>query len=212
MKLYDYWRSSAAYRVRIGLALKGLRYEQVSVHLTRGGGEHRRPDFRAVNPQARVPALQLDNGAVLIQSPAILEYLEQVHPNPPLLPDDAVQRAKVRAVAAVIGCDVHPLTNAAGTLVYLREAVKADRDTIKAWLAHWVAQGFTAVEALIEGPEFCFGSAPTLADVYLVPQVYSARRFEVPLDGFPKIVRIADHCAGLEPFRRAAPENQPDAE
>jgi maleylacetoacetate isomerase len=212
MKLYGYWRSGAAYRTRIGLELKGVRYEQVSVHLTRGGGEQLRPEYRAVNPQARVPALELDNGIVLIQSPAILEWLEETYPEPPLLPKDPVLRAKIRGAAAVIGCDIHPLNNAAGTLVYLREVVKADREAIKAWVAHWTTQGFAALEALIEGREFCFGASPTLADVYLVPQVYAARRFEVPLDAFPKLVRVADRCTGLEPFRRAAPENQPDAE
>jgi len=214
MKLYGYWRSGAAYRVRIALHVKGVPYEHVGVHLARGGGEQHTPAYRAINPQGRVPTLVLDDGSMIIQSPAILEWIEDMYPEPPLLPADKTLRTQVRGVAALIGCDIHPLTNAgnSGPASYLRRAFKADDAAVHAWTAHWTTAGFGAVEALIEAAPCCFGSAPTLADVYLVPQVVSARRFKVPLDIFPKIVRAAEHCMGLEPFRRAAPENQPDAE
>jgi maleylacetoacetate isomerase len=211
MKLYGYWRSGAAWRVRIALNLKGVPYEQTFVHLSRNGGEHKKPAYRAINPQGRVPTLELDDGTRLVQSPAILEWLEETHPAPPLLPDDAVQRAKVRGIAALIGCDIHPLNNT-GPLNYLRRELNAGEDAVTAWIAHWIQAGFTGVEALIEGRQFCFGNGPTLADVYLAPQVASARRFKVPLDAYPKIERVADHCATLDAFRKAAPENQPDAE
>jgi maleylpyruvate isomerase len=211
MKLYGYWRSGAAYRVRIALNLKGVGYEYAAVHLLREGGEQNAPAYRALNPQGRVPCLVLDDGTVLIQSPAILEWLEETYPEPPLLPKDAMQRAKIRGLAALIGCDIHPLNNV-GPLNYLRGTFNADSAAILAWAGHWITHGFNAVEQLIEGGDFCFGSAPTLADIYLVPQVAGARRFKVPLDAFPKIVRVAGSCASLEAFRRAAPENQPDAE
>jgi maleylacetoacetate isomerase len=211
MKLYGYWRSGAAYRVRIALNLKGIAYEHVGVNLLKNGGEQNAPAYRALNPQRRVPSLMLDDGTVLIQSPAILEWLDEAYPEPPLLPKDTRLRAKIRGVAALIGCDIHPLNNV-GPLNYLRGAFKADSAAIYAWAGHWITEGFDAVERLIEGDDFCFGSRPTLADVYLVPQVAGARRFKVPLDAFPKIVRVAEQCAGIEAFRRAAPENQPDAE
>jgi maleylacetoacetate isomerase len=211
MKLYGYWRSGAAYRVRIALNLKGVTYEHVGVHLLRDGGEQNAPAYRALNPQGRVPCLVLDDGTVLIQSPAILEWLEETCPEPPLLPKDPVQRAKVRGFAALIGCDIHPLNNV-GPLNYLRNTFNADNGAIKAWAGHWITHGFNALERLIEGGDFCFGSTPTLADVYLVPQAASARRFKVSLDAFPKIGRVAESCASIEAFRRAAPENQPDVE
>jgi len=211
MKLYGYWRSGAAFRVRIALNLKGVAYEHAGVHLLKNGGEQNAPAYRALNPQGRVPSLVLDDGTILIQSPAILEWLDETYPEPPLLPKDPLLRANVRGIAAVIGCDIHPLNNL-GSLNYLRRAFNADIAAIHAWAGHWITQGFTAVERLIEGGNFCFGSAPTLADVYLVPQVAGARRFKVPLDAFPKIVRIAESCASLDAFWRAAPENQPDAE
>jgi maleylpyruvate isomerase len=211
MKLYGYWRSGAAYRVRIALNLKGVAYEHAAVHLLKNGGEQNAPAYRALNPHGRVPCLVLDDGTVLIQSPAILEWLEETYPEPPLLPKDRVQRAKIRGIAALIGCDIHPLNNV-GPLNVLRGTFNADSAAIRAWAGHWITHGFNAVEQLIEGGDFCFGSAPTLADVYLVPQVAGARRFKVPLDAFPKIIRVAQACARLEAFRRAAPETQPDAE
>jgi maleylacetoacetate isomerase len=211
MKLYGYWRSGAAYRVRIGLNLKGVVYEHVGVNLLKNGGEQNAPAYRALNPQGRVPSLMLDDGTILIQSPAILEWLEETYPDPQLLPKDPVLRAKIRGIAALIGCDIHPLNNL-GPLNYLRGAFKADSAAIYAWAGHWINHGFMAVEALLDDADFCFGAAPTLADVYLVPQVAGARRFKVPLDAFPKIERVAERCAVLEAFRRAAPESQPDAE
>ncbi len=206
MRLYGYFRSSAAYRVRIALNLKGLPYDQVPVHLVKG--EQSAPDYRALNPQGRVPALAVD-GTTLIQSPAILELIEETHPEPPLLPGDPVARAQVRAVAAVIGCDIHPLNN----LAVLRrlKAMGHDQAAIDDWIRHWVLEGLSAVEALIgEGP-FCFGNVPTLADVYLVPQLYNARRFATPLEAFPKILAAEAACLALPAFSQAAPEAQPDA-
>ncbi|MGH6816302.1 MAG: maleylacetoacetate isomerase [Hyphomicrobiaceae bacterium] len=214
MKLYDYWRSGAAYRVRIAFRIKGVPYEHVGVHLSRDGGAHHKPAYRAVNPQERVPALALDDGSVVVQSSAILEWLEETYPNPPLLPADKILRARVRGIAAIVGADIHPLTNAgnSGPGSYLKRTFGADDAAVRTWTAHWTTAGFRAVETLIEAAPCCVGNTPTLADVYLVPQVVSARRFQVPLDAFPKIVRAAEYCLSLEPFRRAAPEAQPDAE
>jgi maleylacetoacetate isomerase len=212
MKLYGYWRSGAAWRVRIALNLKGIAYESISVHLMRDGGEHTKPAYRAVNPQMRVPSLVLDDGTVLVQSPAILEWIEEAYPMPPLLPSDERTRAQIRGIAGIIGCDVHPLTNAAGTLKYLRQTNKLDEAAILAWLTQWTRAGFTAVEALIGDGPFSFGDRPTLADIYIVPQLAAARRFNVPVDDFARINRIAAHCATLEAFKDAAPESQPDRE
>ena len=206
MRLYDYFRSSAAYRVRIALNLKGLPYESVPVHLVKG--EQSAPDYLALNPQGRVPALAVD-GTVLVQSSAILEYLEETHPEPPLLPADPVRRARVRSVAALIGCDIHPLNN----LAVLRrlKAMGHEQPAIDKWYRHWVVTGLDAVEAMIEGGPFCFGETPTLADLYLVPQVFNARRFSVPLDRYPKSQAAEAACLALPAFRDAAPEAQPDA-
>jgi maleylacetoacetate isomerase len=211
MILNSYWRSGASYRLRIALNLKGLNYDTKPVHLVKNGGEQHQAAYRAINPQGRVPSLILDGGEVLMQSPAIIEWLEETHPNPPLLPKDALGRARVRAVASIIGCDIQPLGNV-GPLFYLKQVLGADDTANAAWVGHWIEQGFGAVEALIEGGDYCFGTGPTFADAYLVPQVYAARRFKVALDAFPKIARAADHCAGLEAFVKAAPQNQPDAE
>jgi maleylpyruvate isomerase len=211
VKLYTYFRSSAAYRARIALNLKGVAYEMVSVHLTRGGGQQHGAEFRAVNPQGRVPALALDSGETLIQSLAIIEYLEEAFPTPPLLPSDPVARAHVRALAQVIACDIHPLNNTS-PLFYLKNTLKHDQDTINAWYAHWVTVGFEAVEALLRPGPYAFGDKVTLADVCLVPQVANARRFNVPLDKFPKIVAVDAACLKLPAFDKARPENQPDRE
>jgi maleylacetoacetate isomerase/maleylpyruvate isomerase len=209
-RLYTYFRSGSSHRVRIGLALKGIAHDAVPVHLLRDGGEQRRPDYRAINPQARVPCLVLPDGDVLIQSPAILEYLEEVAPAPPLLPADPVQRAKVRGVAALIGCDIHPLNNIA-VLATLRQDFGASEDAVTAWIARWITDGFTAVENLIGDDGYCFGPQPGMADVYLVPQVFAARRFGVPLDAFPRIRRV-DALAQAHPaFVAAAPGNQADS-
>lgn len=211
MILNSYWRSGAAYRVRIALNLKGIAYDTVPIHLVRGGGEHNTAAYRQINPQGRVPSLVLDDGTVLIQSPAIIEWLEETYPTPPLLPQDPPMRAQIRGVAALIGCDIHPFGNV-GPLNYLRKHFGADDAACAAWAGHWIGSGFPAIEALIEGGDFCFGASPTIADVYLVPQVFGARRFKVPLDAFPKIARVAAHCATIPAFSAATPENQPDAE
>ena len=207
MRLYTYFRSSAAYRVRIALNLKGVAYEAVPVNLLKG--EQRQEGYRAVNPQQRLPSLDT-GGATLIQSPAILEYLDEAYPEPPLLPVGAANRARVRAVASLIACDIHPLNNS-GVLAYLKTRLGHDQAAADEWYAHWVREGFDAVEALIEPGPYAFGSRVTLADVYLVPQVFNARRFNVPLDAYPKIAAVDEACAALTAFQDAAPANQPDA-
>lgn len=207
MKLYTYFRSSAAYRVRIALALKGLSYESIPIHLVRR--EHRAPDYLAVNPQGRVPSLDHD-GEIVIQSPAILEYLDEVHPQPPLLPGDALHRARIRAVAAIVACDIHPLNNLS-TLAYVKETLGADQAAADAWYAHWVTEGFSAIEPLIAPAPFAFGEQPTMADVYLMPQIFNARRFAVPLDAFARIRAVEAACAAHPAFQAAAPAAQPDA-
>lgn len=210
--LYDYFRSSAACRVRIALRLKGLTYEQIPIHLVRGGGEHLSEAYRAINPQRRVPALAVGaDRTILIQSPAILEWLEETFPEPPLLPADPFSRARCRAVASIVACDIHPLNNS-GTVKYLRQQLGCGQPAIDAWYAHWITEGFSAIEDLIEPKPFAMGETVSLADLFIVPQVYNARRFAVPLDAFPKIVAVADACAALPAFSAAAPENQPDAE
>lgn len=211
MKLYSYFRSSAAYRVRIALNLKGLPYEMVPVHLTKDGGQQRAPTFRAVNPQMRVPAVKLSSGEVLTQSLAIIEYLDEINPERPLLPADALARAKVRAVAQLIACDIHPLNNLVA-LQYLKRTLKHEQPEIDAWYHHWVIEGFTALEAMMTPGPYACGAHVTLADVCLVPQVYNARRLKVPLDNFPKIVAVEAACLKLPAFDKARPENQPDAE
>jgi maleylacetoacetate isomerase len=211
VKLYSYFRSSAAYRVRIAFNLKGLSCDLVSIHLQKEGGLNKKPDFRAINPQMRVPALQLDSGEVLIQSLAIIEYVDETHPQPPLLPRDALQRAKVRAIAQIIACDIHPLNNV-GPLRYLKNQLGHDQAKIDAWYHHWVIEGFDAVETMIQPAPYLCGSEVTLADICLVPQVYNARRLKVPLERFPKIVAADAACAKLAAFDKARPENQADAE
>jgi maleylacetoacetate isomerase len=211
MKLYSYFRSSAAYRVRIALNLKGLAYETVPVHLIKDGGHNRRPEYRAVNPQMRVPALVAPSGEVLIQSLAIIEYLDETHPEPPLLPQDPIARAQARALAEIVACDIHPLNNS-GTLRYLKRGMHQEQTAIDNWYHHWVIEGFEAIEALVQPSPYACGSQVTLADVCLVPQVANARRLKVPLEKFPKIVGIDAACLKLAAFDRARPENQPDAE
>jgi maleylpyruvate isomerase len=210
VKLYTFFRSSAAYRTRIALALKDVPYEQVFVHLSKDGGHHKKPEYRAVNPQMRVPALVLSSGETLIQSLAIIEYLDDVFPDPPLLPADAELRAHVRAAAQIVACDIHPVNNS-GTLAYLRKT-GFDDETVNQWYAFWVTSGFEAIEAIIRPGPYAFGSRVTLADICLIPQVYNARRFKVPLDRFPKILGVEAACNKLPAFEKALPENQPDAE
>ena len=210
MILHGYWRSGAAYRARIALALKGLAYEQRGVDLRTGA--QRSDAFVAFNPQGMVPALEIE-GAVLTQSPAILEWLEETHPAHPLLPADPVGRAHVRAMAALIGCDIHPLNNLRVGKA-LRETFGADQAAVDAWAARWILPGFAALETLVErhGAGWCFGTSPTLADCYLVPQIYSARRFNVPLDAFPRLLAIDAAAARHPAFIAAHPDAQPDAD
>jgi maleylpyruvate isomerase len=211
VKLYSYFRSSAAYRARIALNLKGLAYETAPVHLIKDGGHNKRPEFRAVNPQMRVPALVAPTGEVLIQSLAIIEYLDEIHPEPPLLPKDAVGRAQARALAQIIACDIHPLNNVA-PLRYLKNEMHQEQSAIDAWYHHWILAGFDALEALVRPGPYACGTQVTIADIFLVPQVANARRLKVPLNRFPKIVGIDAACLALPAFDRARPENQPDAE
>ena len=211
MQLYTYFRSSAAYRVRIALNVKGLSAEMVPIHLQKEGGLNKKPEYRAVNPQMRVPALRLDSGELLTQSLAIIECLDEVVPEPPLLPRDPVERAKVRALAQLIACDIHPLNNVS-PLRYLKNELGQDQAKIDRWYHHWILEGFDAMEAMVRPAPYAFGSAVTLADICLVPQVYNARRLKVPLDRFSKLVAIDAAFAKLAAFERARPENQPDAE
>jgi len=210
MILHDYWRSGAAYRTRIALELKGLTYGQQGIDLRTGA--QKSVAFVAVNPQGMVPALEID-GSVLTQSPAIIEWLEETCPTPPLLPVEPVQRAQVRAMAALIGCDIHPLNNLRVGKA-LRETFGADQAAVDAWAARWIMPGFEALEALVarHGAGWCFGGAPTLADCYLIPQIYSARRFNVPLDAFPSLLAIDAAAARHPAFIAAHPDNQPDAD
>lgn len=211
MQLYSYFRSSAAYRVRIALNLKGLSFETIPIHLQTDGGQHLKPAYRAINPQMRVPTLKLDSGELLTQSLAIVEYLDEIHPQPPLLPRDPIERAKARALAQLIACDIHPLNNVA-PLRYLKSDMGLDQATIDTWYHHWIIVGFDALEAMLGSGPYACGSAVTLADICLVPQVANARRLKVPLDHYPKIVAIDAACAKLPAFERARPDNQPDAE
>lgn len=212
IKLYTYWRSSAAYRVRIALNLKGLAYESVPVSLAPGEAEHREDEYRAMNPQMLVP--YFDDGSVAIgQSMAILEYLEEAHPQTPLLPAAEPLRSRVRSFCNMVSCDIHPLNNLR-VLQYLSRTLAVSNDARSAWYTHWVATGFEAAEQIAtgqaqEGP-YVFGPEPTLADALLVPQMYNARRFEVPVDAYPRLVAIVDACNELTAFIDAAPENQPD--
>ena len=210
MILYDYWRSTSSYRLRIAMALKGLDADRRPINLVRDGGEHLGDAYRSINPQARVPSLQLDDGTVLTQSPAIIEFLEERHPDPPLLPSGPVARAKVRAVAAIIGCDTHPLHNV-GPLAMLRRDFGLAEVQVERWIARWIGEGLSAVEHLLTDSVFCFGTEPGLADVYLVPQLYAARRFHVPVDNLHRIARVEAAALSHPAFQRAHPSRQPDA-
>lgn len=211
MELYGYYRSSAAYRVRIALALKGLDFDNIPVNLLPAVSEQKSEAYLKVNPQGRVPFFK--EGALAIsQSPAILEYLEETYNDVPLLPAGTANRAVVRQLANLIGCDIHPLQNLS-VLQRLKGEFGADAEDVADWVRHWITEGFKAFETLVAETAgvYCFGDRPTLADVYLVPQVYNARRFETPMDSFPLITRIDSACNKLAAFQAAAPENQPDA-
>jgi maleylacetoacetate isomerase/maleylpyruvate isomerase len=213
MKLHSFFRSSAAYRVRIALAVKGLAYETVAHHLRKE--EQRRPEYRALNPQALVPTLE-DGGHVLTQSLAIIEYLEEAYPETPrLLPADPAGRAVVRAMSQAIACDIHPLNNLR-VLAYMKSAMGQSQEATDVWYRHWIGEGFAALEELAKrnsrGSSHCFGDAVTMADACLVPQMYNARRFQTDLAPYPTLVAISDSLERLPPFAAASPEGQPDAE
>jgi len=212
MKLYGYFRSSAAFRVRIALNLKQLDYESAFIHLRRG--DQGQPGFRAVNPQGLVPALETD-GQILIQSLAIIEYLDETRPEPPLLPRDPAGRARVRALAEIVACDIHPINNLR-VLRYLHRSFGQDEQAIGTWYNHWIDAGFQALEQLLADDArtgaFCHGDAPSLADVALVPQVVNAERYKLDLAPYPTIKRIFDRCMKLDAFAAAHPDRQPDRE
>jgi maleylacetoacetate isomerase len=211
LKLHSYFRSSAAYRCRITLNLKGLAHETAVVHLIKDGGQQHAPAYRALNPQALVPTLEAD-GQVLTQSLAIIEYLEETQPEPSLLPGDALQRARIRAFALAIACDIHPLNNLR-VLNYLKGSMQQDQAAVDTWYRHWVESGLAACEALLPagGGRFCFGEQPTLAEVCLVPQLYNARRLKCDLSRLSRLVAIDEAARALPAFANAAPEAQPDA-
>lgn len=212
LQLYSYWRSSAAYRVRIGLNLKGLRYDTVPVHLVRDGGQQHSDEYRAINPQELVPALRHGTRTIR-QSLAILEYLDEAWPNVPLLPVTARDRARVRAMALLVACDIHPLNNLR-VLRYFENTWNVPQAERDAWVRHWIEQGFGALEELLDEPAtgaYCHGDVPGIADCCLVPQVYNARRFGVDITAFPHIARIEATCLALPAFADARPEAQPDA-
>ena len=209
LKLYTYWRSSAAYRVRIALNLKGLDYQSVAVHLARG--EHR-GEYRTHNPQGLVPALEHD-GQLLIQSLAIIDYLDRVFPEPALVPQEPVSRARVQAIAQIVAADIHPLNNLR-VRHYPTDEFDLPDEKKNAWYQHWIAEGFAAIESFLQDSatgDFCHGNSPTLADACLIPQVYNARRIECDLSAYPEITRIDANCLALAAFDRAIPEHQPDA-
>lgn len=213
MKLYTYFRSSAAFRVRIALGLKGLEYEPVFVHLAEGG--QKSAGYLEQNPQGLIPALDT-GGEVLSQSLAIIEYLEETHPEPPLLPGDPAERARVRAMAQLIACDIHPLNNLR-VMKYLAAPMEQSDEAVAVWYRHWIAEGFAALEELVTrhggigpGGGYCFGDSVTMVDCLLVPQMWNARRFECDLAPFPRLTDIDARLQQIDAFRAAAPENQPD--
>ncbi len=214
MRLYNYFRSSASFRVRIALALKGLDYEYASVHLLKGGGEQFAAEFTAMNPAALVPVLD-DDGVLLTQSLAIIEYLDETRPQPPLLPNDAAGRARTRAIALAIACEIHPLNNLR-VLGYLSKTLSVSEEQRNAWYRHWVETGLATVEGMLVGNDrtgaCCHGDTPTLADICLVPQIFNAQRFNARLDHVPTVMRIHQHCLTLPAFAKSVPALQPDAE
>jgi maleylacetoacetate isomerase len=211
MKLFTYFRSSAAFRVRIALNLKGLAYEPAFVHLAKG--EHRLPAYGAVNPQALLPTLE-DGGQLLTQSLAVIEYLEETHPLPPLLPRDPFERARVRSLALLVACEIHPVNNLR-VLQYLKRALGQGEDQVNAWYRHWIADGLAKVEAFLAQPgtgRYAHGAAPGMADCCLVPQVFNAQRYKCDTSPYPVLMRVFAECMKLDAFDRAQPAKQPDSE
>ena len=211
MKLYTYFRSSASFRVRIALNLKGVKYEPVFLHMPRG--EHRDSAYQRVNPQALLPTLELDDGTRLTQSLAIIEYLDEKHPQPRLVPQEALARARVRALALLVACEIHPLNNLR-VLQHLKRELGQSQEQIDTWYRHWIADGLAKLEAELAGSQgkFCYGDAPTMADCCLVPQIFNAKRYNSDLSPYPTTMRVFEHCMKLEAFDRAQPSKQPDAE
>jgi len=212
VKLYTYFRSSAAFRVRIALNLKGIAYEPVFVHLAKG--QHRESRYAEVNPQALLPTLELDDGTRLVQSLAIIEWLDEKYPSPPLIPKEALSRARVRAIAYLIASEIHPLNNLR-VLQHLKRALGQTQEQIDHWYRHWIADGLAKLEADLErsgSGKFCHGDAPTMADCCLVPQVFNAKRYNSDLKPYPTTMRVFENCMKLEAFDRAQPSKQPDAE
>jgi maleylacetoacetate isomerase/maleylpyruvate isomerase len=211
LKLYTYFRSSAAFRVRIALNLKGLKYEPRLVHLPKG--EHRATEYSAVNAQALLPTLELEDGTRLTQSLAIIEYLDEKHPEPRLIPKDAIARARVRSLALLVACEIHPLNNLR-VLQHLKKALGQSQEQIDTWYRHWVADGLAKLEAEVRDSKsrFCHGDLPTMADCCLVPQIFNAKRYNSDLAPYPTTMRVFDACMKLEAFDRAQPSKQPDAE
>lgn len=213
LTLYDYWRSSSAYRVRIALNLKGLEYRQAPVHLVRNGGQQNLPSYRDVNPLGLVPALKHGDN-VIVQSLAICEYLEDIFVTTPLLPREAVGRARVRGMVQTICSEVQPLNNLS-VMHYLQNEMGLKADAYREWYGHWIRRGFSALETWLEGEDsglYCHGDSLSLADCFLVPQVYNAERFSCDLEPYPRVREITQRCRAMDAFSRAAPENQPDAE
>jgi maleylacetoacetate isomerase len=212
VKLYTYFRSSAAFRVRIALNLKGLKYEPVFVHLAKG--QHREPAYAAVNPQALLPTLELDDGTRLTQSLAIIEFLDEKHPAPPLVPKGALERARVRSLAQIVACEIHPLNNLR-VLQHLKRALGQTQEQIDEWYRHWIADGLAKVEAELKRPgtgRFAQGETPGMADCCLVPQIFNAKRYNSDLKPYPTTMRVFENCMQLEAFDRAQPSKQADAE
>ncbi len=205
MKLYGYFRSSTSYRVRILVGLKSLNVQHVEVDLIKNGGQHKHANFLAMNPQGLLPVLELPNGQILTQSPAIMEYLDEAYPNKKMLPEAAIDRAKVRAMMSLVACEIHPLNNLR-VLNYLKGELHHSQDETDIWYRHWVKNGFHALEQMVGDGGYCYGSTLSMADIYLIPQLYNARRFNLDMAPYPKLVKIGDKCKKIPAFIAAHPK------